>query len=434
MNWLLKTLLAIVLIVFAWDAKDWIGRAWGVALDERTSRFESLIDGRTTIFDAAATDAARKIADNLATTATGLQVHKVLVAVGSRVAVGQPLAELRSPRASFEARATSAGEVVAIAASVGQIATVGTDLVSIRNAEGAEIRETLSADALPGERPLAISVLPIAEDVDRRATTALESSLLAKGWNIESRASLNESMSAADLRSMVERLWDRISPSDLFERHGVDRLAFGRIVHVEFESPARCRVDLDVRAVDRDGRLLFSARTEGTAGPEPSLLDYALAHPLRMVGVVLFFLWLGLLLYLRGRAVPYLDRAKQETLDKVAVEVGRGFSKSAQELLADLRRIQDAHQRAGQTQLARSIAEQVDRLDQIRQGIESLSRTRHREAQASGFWPQPELAALQSVVRSYSVEGGEEACRTGVAALHRSVDSLRDAVRGRTTT
>lgn len=434
MNWLLKTLLAIVLIVFAFDAKNWIGRAWGVAVDEPTSRFESVVDGRITTFDAAASDAARKVAANLAAGTPDLLVSKVLVSPGARVTSGQPLVELVSPRASYELRASVAGEVASVTTAVGQVAKAGAALLSIRNSEGVETTEAVDGDPLPGERPTPISVLPIAEDLERRATTAIEAALLEKGWNVESRASLSDSMSQADLRSMVERLWDKVSPTDLFDRHGVDRLAFGRILHVEFPGPERCNVDLEIRAIDREGKLLFSARAQGAAGPEPTLVDYAAAHPLRICGALLFLVWLGLLLYFRSRAVPHLDRAKQEALDTVAVEAGRAFSKSVQELLVDLRRIQDEHQRLGQSLLVRSIANEVDRLDQIRQAVESLSRKRHREASASGFWPQAELAALQTAVRGYPVSGAEHTSQTAIDALRRSVDSLRDAVRSRTTT
>ncbi len=434
MNWLLKTLLAVVLLIFAFDAKEWVARAWGVALDERESRWEELVGDRKAQFDGAVTDAAQRLVKALESEVEALRVSALSTKVGASVTRDQIVMEVRSKRASFEVRSPSAGAVSSLVVSEGESVAQGAVLFEVKDPEGTIVKAMAPTAITAGGRALPISVLPLSEDVDRRATAALEAQLVSIGWNVQAGASLGEAMSQTDLRAMMERLWDRISPSDLFDRNGVDRLVFGRILSVEFETPQCCSVDLEVRAIDRSGEMLFAQRQRGTYGPEPTLLDYAAAHPLRILGVMLAILWIVLVLFFRQRVIPYADRSQQEALDQRATESGRAFSKSMQELLADLRRAQDAHVRQKRPFLARALAEEIDRGDQIRQGIESLSRVRQREALLHGFWPQTELATLTQCVRGYSVEADDEACQKSLAQLHAAIDTLRDAVRTRTTT
>ena len=292
------------------------------------------------------------------------------------------------------------------------------------------LRVPTSADAV--EAPLPLTVLTLGEDIQRRGTAALEAALTAHHWKLESRSSLSDAMSQVDLRSMLEQLWDRVSPSDIFARHDVERIAFGRIAKVEYPSDQRCEVEVEVRGLDVAGQLLFTARGMGSHGPEPGLGDWIAAHPWRVLGLVLLALFLILLLFTGGRAVPYVARMQEEAKDAVAVGATRRVSQGVQDLLVDLRRLQDDAAKRGMPGVARALAEQVDRIDQVRQRMESASRAQHRAAASTGMWPDTLLAELTACVRRFPAGGDEATSMTAIRDLSRAVDALRDTVHTKT--
>ena len=438
MSWFLKALFAVVLIVFAIDAKSWIGRIWGVALDEPKSRWADVVEGREAAFEGALREACRRIAEDLEQEPQRVPVSKVLVKDGDMVAAGQPLVETLRPRAAVRTVAPSAGKVIAIAVAPGQFVAPGATMVDLEAAgvpgpDGklgpAVVTKVVAPKYSEGvETPLPLAVLTLGEDVDRRATAALEAELVARHWVLESRASLSAVMSQSDLRSMLEQLWDRVSPSDLFARHGVDRLAYGRIVSVAYTGPQRCEVELDVRALDATGALLFTTRATGKFGPEPGLADWIGAHPWRAAGIALFVAWLLLALFTRGKVVPYVDRAKQESMDRAAFEASRKVSGAAQEVITDLRRLQGDAANRGRPIIARQLGEQVDRLDQIRRRLETTSRDQDRLIAASGLHAEELVRSVGEAVRRFPAGGDEVSEQAAVDDIARSIEALRRAV------
>ena len=439
MSWFLKALLAVVLIVFAIDAKSWIGKIWGIALDKPTSRWEEVVEGREAAFEAAVRSACEQVATELSREPTRVAVKKVHVATGGTVERGQLLAEVTTPRALWRVDAPAAGKIKLWSAAAGQVvapgATVG-ELEYTSNETGTPtvvtvpLRVPTSADAV--EAPLPLTVLTLGEDIQRRGTAALEAALTTRHWKLESRSSLSDAMSQVDLRSMLEQLWDRVSPSDIFARHDVERIAFGRIAKVEYPSDQRCEVEVEVRGLDVAGQLLFTARGMGSHGPEPGLGDWIAAHPWRVLGLVLLALFLILLLFTGGRAVPYVARMQEEAKDAVAVGATRRVSQGVQDLLVDLRRLQDDAAKRGMPGVARALAEQVDRIDQVRQRMESASRAQHRAAASTGMWPDTLLAELTACVRRFPAGGDEATSMTAIQDLSRAVDALRDTVHTKT--
>lgn len=442
MGWFLKALFAVVLIVFAIDAKSWIGRIWGVALDEPKSRWAEVVEGREAAFEGAAREACQRIAEELEREQQRVPVAKVLVKAGDTVAAGQPLVETLRPRASVRTVAPAAGKVVSVAVEAGQFVAPGAPLVEL------EVAAAAGPDGKPGapvatrvaaprngegvETPLVLAVLVLGEDVDRRATSALEAELAARHWKLESRASLSDAMSQSDLRSMLEQLWDRVNPSDIFARHGVDRLAYGRVASVAYTGPARCEVELEVRALDSTGQLLFATRGSGKHGPEPGLADWIGAHPWRAAGLVLLAAWILLALFTRGKAIPYVERAREEALDRAAFEAGRKVSGAAQEVIVDLRRLQGDASARSRPVIARQLAEQTDRLDQIRRKLETTNRDQDRQLAASGLRPEELVAAVGDAVRRFPAGRDEVAEQVAVDDIARAIETLRRAVHDKT--
>ena len=439
MSWFLKALLGVVLIVFAIDAKGWISKIWGIALDKPTSRWEEVVEGRDAAFEAALRAACDQLATDLSREPARVVVLKVHTQVGANVERGQLLAEVVTPRAMWRVDATTAGKIKLWSTAVGQSLAPGAVIGEIEYTSKEEdkpilatlpLRVPVSAEAV--EAPLALTVLTLGEDIERKGTAALEAALTARHWKLESRASLSDAMSQVDVRSMVEQLWDRVSPSDIFARHGVERLAFGRISRVEYLSEQRCEVEVEVRGLDVAGQLLFTARAIGKHGPEPGFGDWVAAHPWRVLGLALLVLWILLLLFTRGRAVPYVARMQEEAKDAQAVEATRRVSRTLQDLLVDLRRLQDDASKRGLSQVARALAEQVDRIDQVRQRMEAASRVQHRAAASSGMWPESLATELVACVRRFPVGGDEAACMHSILELSRAADALRDTVHSKT--
>jgi pyruvate/2-oxoglutarate dehydrogenase complex dihydrolipoamide acyltransferase (E2) component len=439
MSWFLKALLAIVLIVFAIDAKSWIGKIWGIALDKPTSRWEEVVEGREAAFEAAVRSACEQVATELSREPTRVAVQKVHVATGGTVERGQLLAEVTTPRALWRVDAPAAGKIKLWSAAAGQVvaprATVGE--LEYTSTEAGKptvvtvpLRVPTSADAV--EAPLPLTVLTLGEDIQRRGTAALEAALTTRHWKLESRSSLSDAMSQVDLRSMLEQLWDRVSPSDIFARHDVERIAFGRIAKVEYPSDQRCEVEVEVRGLDVAGQLLFTGRATGVHGPEPGLADWVAAHPWRVLGLVLLTLFLVLLFFTGGRAVPYVERAREEAKDEQAVAAGRQVTQRLQDVLTDLRRHQTSASTRSLPAVANALAVQVDRIDQIRQRIESASRAQHRAAAATGMWPEFMVTDLASTVRAFPATGNEAAGLGAAQSIARAVDALRDTVHTKT--
>jgi pyruvate/2-oxoglutarate dehydrogenase complex dihydrolipoamide acyltransferase (E2) component len=431
MGWFLKALFAVVLIVFAIDAKSWIGRIWGVALDQPTSRWAETIEGREALFDAAVREACESVANELSREPQRLTVSKMLVKSGDTVASGQPLFEVLTPRASLRIAAPKAGQVEAVVVDAGQLVAPGAPVVRLKAGDEAVVVNG-PKQGEGSETLLPIAVLTLGEDVDRRCTNALEAALAGRHWKLESRASLSAAMSQSDVRSMLEQLWDRVSPSDIFTRHGVERLAYGRVANVEFPSVSRCLVDLEVRGLDSNGQLLFTARARGSHGPEPTLADWMGAHPWRTAGIVLFVAWLLLALFTRGRTIPYVARMQEEARDAEEVGAGRRAASNIQDISARLRRHQDAATTAGKPAIARRLAEQIDALDQTRHNITSASRVQHRAVAASGMWPEDLIARVNDAVSRYPGCSDDTAAITAIDAITPTIDALRSAIRTRT--
>jgi pyruvate/2-oxoglutarate dehydrogenase complex dihydrolipoamide acyltransferase (E2) component len=411
-------------------------------LDDPRSRWAEVVEGREVVFERAVREAAQVMADDLEREPERVRVASVKVQVGDMVTAGQALVETLRPRASVLTVAPSAGKVVAVTVVAGQFIAPGKSMVEIEapettNAEGKTVAGVVSKVGAPRrgegvETPLPLGVLVLGEDVERLATSALEAELVARHWVLESRGSLSAAMSQSDLRSMLDQLWSRVDPSDIFERHGVDRLAFGRVVSVAYPGPDRCEVELEMRALDASGALLFTTRGAGKHGPEPGFADWVGEHPWRAAGCVLLAIWILLALFTRGHAVPYLERHRQETKDRAAFEEGRKASGVAQEVLVDMRRLQDDAANRGRVLIATQLGDQVDRLDQVRRRLETTSRDQDRMLAASGLRPAELVVAVGGAVRRFPNGGTEDEEQLAVDEIARTIDVLRRAVHEKT--
>lgn len=442
MGWFLKALLAVILIVFAIDAKDWLGQVLGIALDQKQSKFEAVVEGRESLFDEAMRDACSKLAAEASKEPQKLTVSRQLVKEGDTVRERQPLVELVAPRYSIIAAAPVNGKIKRLPNPEGMAVPDGAVLAEIevsgeKDAEGKELPTQIRNMGVvrPGtelESPIPISILELGEDIDRRATAILEAALVAHQWKVEARASMNEELSKQDLRAMLEQVLDRMNFAEVFNRHGVDRLVFGRINSVEYPSVQRCEVDLWIRALHRNGTILFDHRASGAAGPIPGVSDWIMGHPWRFLGLVLLGLWLAVAVFTRGRAIPYVARAQDEAKDAQASTEARRISHAAQEIIVDLRRLQDDAARRGWTNIARHLHEQGDRLDQIRQRLEQASRAQQRRADEGDLWSKDLTAEIRRCVQRYSAAADAEAADTSVREIASAIESFRTIVHSKT--
>jgi pyruvate/2-oxoglutarate dehydrogenase complex dihydrolipoamide acyltransferase (E2) component len=436
MSWFLKALFAVVLIVFAIDAKSWIGRIWGVALDEPKSRWADVVEGREALYGQAAAAAAEKAAAAASKEPYKLALGGWFFEKGDAVLTRQALCELIGVRYTVLVVAPCDGVLETVYGPTGLTITDGTVVAQIRptvkpgSIERAPKLVDVGAVRPPKEfeSPIPIAVLPLAEDVERRASSAVEAAFLRNEWRVQARAAFLEAMAEQDLRALVEGLWSRISPKDLYTKQGVDRLVYGRVDSVVFPTQDRCEVRISIRGMRKDGELLFSVEGEGSAGPEPSIQGWVREHPWRAAGIALFVAWLLLALFTRGKVVPYVDRAKQESMDRAAFEASRKVSGAAQEVITDLRRLQGDAANRGRPIIARQLGEQVDRLDQIRRRLETTSRDQDRLIAASGLHAEELVRSVGEAVRRFPAGGDEVSEQAAVDDIARSIEALRRAV------
>ena len=440
MSWFLKALLAIVLIVFAIDAKSWIGRVWGIAMDEPKSRWAEVVEGREALYAEAATAAAAQVAAAASVEPDKLVIGRWFAKEGDSVRQREQLCELIGTRYTLVIAAPCDGRLENVYGPPGLGVTNGTVLARVRppaTVDKPDVKPDLveAKVARPDtefESPIPMAVVPLAEDIDRRASAALEEAFLRNKWRVQARAAFLDAMATQDLRALVEDLWLKVGPTDLYQKQGVDRLVYGRVEAVRFPSDQRCEVALSIRGTRDDGELLFSAQATGVAGPEPHLGNWVGSHPWRAAGLALLAAWVALALFTRGKVVPYDERAREEAKDEQAVAAGRQVTQRLQDVLTDLRRHQTSASTRSLPAVANALAVQVDRIDQIRQRIESASRAQHRAAAATGMWPEFMLTDLASLVRYFPVTGNEDACLGAVQSIARAVDALRDTVHTKT--
>ncbi len=442
MGWFLKALFAVVLIVFAIDAKSWIGRVWGIAMDEPKSRWSEIVEGREVLYGQAVALAAEKAVAIASAEPQKLTLGKWFVNEGEEVKERQQLCELVGIRYTLVVAAPCDGIVETAYGPLGLAITDGTVVARIRPSSSAGLNggqpEMVAVKAVrPAqefESPIPIAILPMADDVQRRATAALEAAFLKQEWRVQARAAFLDAMEEQDLRALVEKLWRRVSPLDLYTKQGVDRLVYGRVESVAFPTEERCDVRISIRGTRKDGELLFAVDAEGSAGPEPSFQGWMQEHPWRVAGFMLLAAWLALALFTRGKVVPYVERAREEQFAKESTEEGRRVSARAQQVIGDLRRLREQAVVGGRPVIARQLSTVVDQLDQASQALVKASTQQQRRLADSDHASDELLSRIAKRVADYPSRGDEVAMQVAVDEIDAAVNEFRRVIHAKSNT
>jgi len=442
MGWFLKALFAVVLIVFAIDAKSWIGRVWGIATDEPKSRWAEVVEGREALYAEAVTAAAAQVAATASVEPEKLVIGRWFAKEGDSVRHREQLCELIGTRYTLVIAAPCDGRLENVYGPLGLGVTNGTVLARVRPPATVD-KPDVTPDLVDAkvvrpdtefESPIPTAFVPLAEDIERRATAALEEAFLRNKWRVQARAAFLDAMATQDLRALVEDLWMKVGPSDLFKKQGVDRLVYGRVEAVHFPSDQRCEVALSIRGLRDDGELLFFAQATGVAGPEPHLGDWVGAHPWRAAGLALLAAWVALALFTRGKAVPYVERAREEQFAKESAEEGRRVSARAQQIIGDLRRLREQAAEGGRPVIARQLSTVVDQLDLARQDLAKASTQQQRRLADSDHAPDELLSRIAKRVADYPSRGDEVAMQVAVDEIDAAVDEFRRVIHAKSNT
>jgi hypothetical protein len=300
-------------------------------------------------------------------------------------------------------------------------------LEASRNA-ATEALKGLPKDAVAKEARVA--VLPLEDDVGRRATEGVEAAIVADGLKVLGRDALDAALAGTDLRATLERLWKRVSPSDAFTKTGADLLVFGSVESAALHGGTQLDVTIRIRGVDRANRLAFDLSGRGIGGPAPGFIDYVVTNPWRALFVVALLSVIVLAILTKGRAIPYVGRVQEEEADRRSYLDSKTASGQVQSVLEDLRGHQDALLRSGDRAGAQRLAATVDHLDQARQEMEKTSRMENRAVDAAGGIPG---AAIEHVVRAAAsvVRQQEGVPGDPMADLEVAVRALSDDFRAR---